>query len=124
MASYEVSIGFWAIGYTFHAFYGPFLCLSSRELQSTILEDKMTHFVNLTVPTPCTDHSLRHSTTRHGFFYRPKITDISEISHISVGSDKIRYLLNFSYFSYFTQTTQIQPHNNLVLIMFYSSFYL
>jgi hypothetical protein len=53
----------------------------------------------------------------HGFFYRPKIIDISEISHISVGSDKIRYLLNFSYF---TQTTQIQTHNNLVLIMFYS----
>jgi hypothetical protein len=66
MTSYEVSIGFWAIGYTFHAFYGPFRCLSSRELLSTILEDRMTHFVNLTVPPPCTDHSLRHSTTRVG----------------------------------------------------------
>jgi hypothetical protein len=53
----------------------------------------------------------------HGLLYRSKITDISEISHISVRSDKIRYLLNFSYFSY---STQIQPHNNLILIMFYS----
>jgi hypothetical protein len=62
MTSYEVSIGFWAIGYTFHAFNGPFRCLSSRELLSTIPDDKMTHFVTLTVPPPRTDHSLRHST--------------------------------------------------------------
>jgi hypothetical protein len=66
MTSYEVSIGFWAIGYTFHAFYGSFRCLSSRELLSTIPDDIMTHFVTLTVPRPRTDHSLRHSTTRVG----------------------------------------------------------
>jgi hypothetical protein len=66
MTSYEVSIGFRAIRYTFHAFYGPFCCLSSRELLSTIPEDRMTHFVTLTVPPPRTDHSLRHDTTRLG----------------------------------------------------------
>jgi hypothetical protein len=64
MKSYEVFIGFWAIGFTFHAFYGPFRCISSRELLSTILEDRMTHFVTLTVPPPRMDHSLRHGTTR------------------------------------------------------------
>jgi hypothetical protein len=64
MTSYEVSIGFWAIGYTFHAFYGPFRCLSSRELLSTIPEDRMTHFVTLMVPPPCTDHSLKYGTTK------------------------------------------------------------
>jgi hypothetical protein len=63
MTSYEVFIGFWAIGYTFHAFYGPFRCLSSRELLPTIPEDRMTHFVTLMVPPPRTDHSLRHITT-------------------------------------------------------------
>jgi hypothetical protein len=66
MTSFEVSIGFWAIGYTFHAFYGPFRCLSSRKLLSTIPKDRMTHFVTLTVPPPRTNHSLRHSTTRVG----------------------------------------------------------
>jgi hypothetical protein len=66
MTSYDVSIGFWAIGYTFHAFYEPFRCLSSRELLSTIPEDTMTHFVTLTVPPPHNDHSLMHSTTRVG----------------------------------------------------------
>jgi hypothetical protein len=70
MTSYEVSIGFWGIGCTFHAFYGPFRCLSSRELLSTIPEDRMTHFITLTVPPPCTDHSLRHSTTMVGL--RPR----------------------------------------------------
>jgi hypothetical protein len=64
MTSYKVSIGFWAIGYTFHAFYGPCRCLSSRKLLSIIPEERMTHFVTLTVPPPCTDHSLRHSITR------------------------------------------------------------
>jgi hypothetical protein len=64
MTSYEVSISFQAIGYTFHAFYGPFHCLSSRELLSTIPDDRITHFVTLTVPPPRTDHSLRHRTTR------------------------------------------------------------
>jgi hypothetical protein len=57
---------FWAIGYTFHAFYGPFRYLSSRKLMSTIPEDRMSHFVTLTVPPPCTDHSLRHITIRLG----------------------------------------------------------
>jgi hypothetical protein len=36
------------------------------ELLSTIPEDRMTHFVTLTVPPPRTDHSLRRSTTRVG----------------------------------------------------------
>jgi hypothetical protein len=66
MTSYEVSNGFGAKGYTFHAFYRPFRCLSSRELLSTIPEDGMTHFVTLTVPPTRTDHSLRHSNTRVG----------------------------------------------------------
>jgi hypothetical protein len=66
MTSYEVFIGFWDIGYTFHAFYGSFRCLSNRELLSTIPEDRMTHFFTLTVPPPRTEHSLRHSTTRVG----------------------------------------------------------
>jgi hypothetical protein len=68
MTSYVVSIGFWAIAYTFHAFYGPFRCLSNRELLSTIPDDRMTHFVPLTIPPPRTDHSLRHSTTRVGLW--------------------------------------------------------
>jgi hypothetical protein len=66
MTSYEVSIDFWDIGYTFHAFYGPFHCLFNRELLATIPEARMTHFVIVTVPPPCTDHSLRHSTTMVG----------------------------------------------------------
>jgi hypothetical protein len=66
MIFYEVSIGLWAIGYMFHAFYGPFRCLSNRELLSTIPEDRMTQFVTLMVARPCTDHSLRHSTARAG----------------------------------------------------------
>jgi hypothetical protein len=63
MTSYEVSIGIGAIGYTFHAFYRPFRCLSSRELLSTNPEDRMTHFFTRTVPPPRIDHSLWHSTT-------------------------------------------------------------
>jgi hypothetical protein len=66
MTSYEVAIGLWSIGYTFHAFYGTFRCLSSRELLSTIPEVRRTHFVTLMFPPPRTDHSLRHSTTRIG----------------------------------------------------------
>jgi hypothetical protein len=66
MTSYEVSIDFWTIGYTFHAFYEPFRCLSSRELLATNLEARMTHFVTLTVPPPRADHSLWNSTTRVG----------------------------------------------------------
>jgi hypothetical protein len=66
MTSYEVSIDFWAIRYMFHAIYGPFRCLSNRELLATIPEARMTHFVTVTVPPPRTDHSLRYSTTRVG----------------------------------------------------------
>jgi hypothetical protein len=66
MTSYEVSIDFLAIGYTFHAFYRPFHCLSSRELLATIPEARITHFVTVMVPPPRTDHSLRHWTTKVG----------------------------------------------------------
>jgi hypothetical protein len=69
MTSYEVSIDLWAIGYTFHAFFGPFRCLSSRELLATIPEARMTHFVTVTVP-PHTNHSSRHSTTKVGLWAR------------------------------------------------------
>jgi hypothetical protein len=65
MTFYEVSIDFWTIGPTFQAFYGSFLYLSSRKLLAQT-EARMTHFVTRTVPSPCTDHSLRHSTTRVG----------------------------------------------------------
>jgi hypothetical protein len=66
MTSYEVSIDFWAIGYTFHAFYESFHCLYSWELLATNPEDRMTHFVTVTVPPARTNHSLRNSTTRVG----------------------------------------------------------
>jgi hypothetical protein len=56
---------FWTIGSTFQAFYGSFLYLSSRKLLVET-EAVMTHFVTRTVPSPRTDHSLRHSTTRVG----------------------------------------------------------
>jgi hypothetical protein len=65
MTFYEVSIVFWIIGSTFQAFYGSFLYLSSRKLLAET-EAVMTHFVTRTVPSPCTDHSLRYSTTRVG----------------------------------------------------------
>jgi hypothetical protein len=92
MTSYEVSIGLWAIGYTFHSFYGSFRCLSNRELVSTIPEDRMTHFVTLTVPPPRTDHILRYNTARVGFrarwfriFWHHKKTSVSghfrELAH-------------------------------------------
>jgi hypothetical protein len=66
MTSYEVSIDLWAIGYTFHAFFGPFRCRSSWELLATNPEARMTHFVTVTFHPPRTDHSSRHSTTRVG----------------------------------------------------------
>jgi hypothetical protein len=66
MTSFEVSIEFWAIGYMFNVFYGPFRCLSGRQLLATILEARMTHFVTVTVPPPRTHYSLRHSTTMVG----------------------------------------------------------
>jgi hypothetical protein len=66
MTSYEVSIDLWAIGYTFHAFYESFHCLHSGELLETIPEARMTHFVTVMFPPPCTDHILRNSTTRGG----------------------------------------------------------
>jgi hypothetical protein len=65
MTFYEVSIDFWIIGSTFQAFYGSFIYLSSRKLLAQT-EARMTYFVTLTVPSPRTDHSLRHSTTRVG----------------------------------------------------------
>jgi hypothetical protein len=65
MTFYELSIDFWTIGSTFQAFYGSFLYLSSRKLLAQT-EAIMTHFVTRTVPSPRTDHSLRHSTTRVG----------------------------------------------------------
>jgi hypothetical protein len=57
---------FLGIGCTFYAFYGPFRCLSNRELLATILEARMTHFITVTVPPPRIDHNLRHSTTKVG----------------------------------------------------------
>jgi hypothetical protein len=63
MTFYEVSIDFGTIGSTFQAFYGSFRYLSSRKLLART-EAKMTHFVTRTVPSPRTDHSLRHSTTK------------------------------------------------------------
>jgi hypothetical protein len=95
MTSYEVSIGFWAIWYTFHAFYGPFRCLSSRELLSTIPEDRMTHFITLMVPPPRTDHSLRHSTPRVGLRARRfRILWLREKR--SFGAIFVRYSIRFS----------------------------
>jgi hypothetical protein len=100
------------------------LCDLEQRLFKPLLHTRRRRWLCSVHPVPTA--AVRWSTPlkpvlcHHGFFYRPKITDISEISHIFVGSDKIRYLLIFSCFSYFTQTTQIQPRNNLVLIMFYS----
>jgi hypothetical protein len=65
MTFYEVSIDFWTIGTTFQAFYGSFVTFPSRQLLAQT-EARMTHFVTRTVPSPRTDHSLRHSTTRVG----------------------------------------------------------
>jgi hypothetical protein len=61
----EVSIDFWTIGPTFQAFYGSFRYLSNRQLLAQT-EARMTYFVTLTVSSPRTDNSLRHSTTRVG----------------------------------------------------------
>jgi hypothetical protein len=44
---------------------GRFVAFPSRQLLAQ-MEARMTHFVTLTVPSPRTDHSLRHSTTRAG----------------------------------------------------------
>jgi hypothetical protein len=65
MTFYEVSIDFWTIGSKFQAFTGRFVAFPSRQLLAQT-EPGMTHFVTLTIPTPRTDHSLRHSTTRVG----------------------------------------------------------
>jgi hypothetical protein len=65
MTFYEFSIDFWTIGTTFQAFYGSFVTFPSRQLLAQT-EARMTHFVTRTVPSPRTDHSLRHSTTRVG----------------------------------------------------------
>jgi hypothetical protein len=82
MTSYEISIGFWAIGYTFHPFYGSFRYLSSREIQSTIPEDRMTHFVTLTVPPRRTDNSL--SQHRQGRSPGQTVSDFMTLQKTSV----------------------------------------
>jgi hypothetical protein len=46
-------------------FTGRFVALPSRILLAQT-EARMTHFVTRTVPSPRTDHGLRHSTTRVG----------------------------------------------------------
>jgi hypothetical protein len=69
MTFYEVCIDFWTIGSTFQAFYGRFVAVPSRQLLAQ-MEAIMTHFVTLTVPSPRTDHNLRHSTTRVGLLAR------------------------------------------------------
>jgi hypothetical protein len=46
-------------------FTGHFVTFPSRQLLPQT-EAKITHFVTLTVPSPRTDHSLRHNTTRVG----------------------------------------------------------
>jgi hypothetical protein len=46
-------------------FTGHFVTFPNRKLLAQT-EAKMTHFVTLTVPSPRTDHSLKHSTTRVG----------------------------------------------------------
>jgi hypothetical protein len=46
-------------------FTGRFVAFPSRQLLAQT-EARMTHFVTLTVPPPCTDHSLRHNTIRVG----------------------------------------------------------
>jgi hypothetical protein len=46
-------------------FMGFFVTFPSRQLLGQT-EARMTHFVTRTVPSPHTDHSLRHSTTRLG----------------------------------------------------------
>jgi hypothetical protein len=61
MTFYEVSIDFWTIGSTFHAFYGSF---RPRRKLLAQTEAGMTHISTRTVPSPRTGHSLRHSTTR------------------------------------------------------------
>jgi hypothetical protein len=46
-------------------FMGHFVTFPSTQLLAQT-EARMTHFVTLTVPSPRTDHSLRHSTTKVG----------------------------------------------------------
>jgi hypothetical protein len=65
MTFYEVSIDFWTIGSTCRPFTGHFVTFPSKQLVAQT-EAGMTYFVTLTVPSPRTDHSLRHSTTRVG----------------------------------------------------------
>jgi hypothetical protein len=45
-------------------FIGHFVTFPNKQL--LLKRKKMTYFVTLTVPSPRTDHSLRHSTTRVG----------------------------------------------------------
>jgi hypothetical protein len=59
----EVFIDFWTLGYPFRGLFGPFRCIWNRELRAQT-EPRMMHFITLTVPPPCTDHSLFHNSTR------------------------------------------------------------
>jgi hypothetical protein len=65
MTFYEVSIDFWTIGPRSRPFTGRFVAFSSRKLLAQT-ETRMAQFCTRTVPSPRTDHSLRHSTTRVG----------------------------------------------------------
>jgi hypothetical protein len=65
MTFYEVSIDFRTIGPRSSPFTGRFVAFPSRKLLPQT-EAWMTHFCTRTVPSPHTDHILRHSTTRVG----------------------------------------------------------
>jgi hypothetical protein len=65
MTFYEVSIDFWTIGLRSRPFTSRFVAFPSRKLLAQT-EARMTHFCTRTVPSPHTDHSWRHSTTRVG----------------------------------------------------------
>jgi hypothetical protein len=65
MTFYEVSIYFWTIGSTFQAFYGTFRYLSYQTITCSYGSQNDT-FRHSNGPSPRTDHSLRHSTTRVG----------------------------------------------------------
>jgi hypothetical protein len=65
MTFYEVSIDFWTIGPCYRPFTGHFVTFPNRQLLAQT-EARMTYSFTLTVPSPRTDHSLRHNTTRIG----------------------------------------------------------
>jgi hypothetical protein len=75
--------------------YGRFIAFPSRQLLAQ-MEARMTNFVTRTVPPPCADHSLRHSTTRVGlrarwvrilFFLKTSVLgDFRELLHTVFGT--------------------------------------